>query len=319
MADKNINNKPAADKSPRQRKKRYRLNNFHPVTNWIMYIILGIFSFMCLFPFFYVIIISFTDELSIVKNGFQLIPDSWNLDAYRYLWHMKDQLLQSYGVTIIITIVGTVLSVMMIAFYAYAISRKQFVYRKFFTFFAFFTMLFSGGLVPTYIVTTQYLGLKNSIWALILPLAMNVFYLIIMRTFFLRSVPESILESARIDGASELRIFFQIVFPLSLPGIATIALFSTLGYWNDWFHALLYIDVPSLVPLQSLLMKIEGNLEYMRLNTDISSVQADLFSAIPADAAKMAMVVIATLPIAVAYPFFQKYFISGLTIGGVKE
>lgn len=319
MADKNINNKPAADKSPRQRKKRYRLNNFHPVTNWIMYIILGIFSFMCLFPFFYVIIISFTDELSIVKNGFQLIPDSWNFDAYRYLWHMKDQLLQSYGVTIIITIVGTVLSVMMIAFYAYAISRKQFVYRKFFTFFAFFTMLFSGGLVPTYIVTTQYLGLKNSIWALILPLAMNVFYLIIMRTFFLRSVPESILESARIDGASELRIFFQIVFPLSLPGIATIALFSTLGYWNDWFHALLYIDVPSLVPLQSLLMKIEGNLEYMRLNTDISSVQADLFSAIPADAAKMAMVVIATLPIAVAYPFFQKYFISGLTIGGVKE
>lgn len=302
-----------------RKKRKNKINSFHPITNGLMYIILGLFTFVCLFPFLYVIVISFTDELSIIKNGFQLIPDSWNFDAYRYLWQMKDQLLQSYGVTIFITIVGTVISVMMIAFYAYAISRQQFAYRKFFTFFAFFTMLFGGGLVPSYIVITQFLGLKNTIWALILPLAMNVFYLIIMRTFFIRSVPESILESARIDGASELRIFFQIVFPLSLPGIATIALFSTLGYWNDWFQALLYIDVPNLVPLQSLLMKIEGNLEYMRLNSDVSSTQADLFNAIPADAAKMAMVVIATLPIAVAYPFFQKYFISGLTIGGVKE
>lgn len=319
MDHKEMNSQSVKTNNRRKSKGAYKLNNFHPVTNLIMYIVLGIFTFMCLFPFAYVIIISFTDELSIVQNGFQLIPDSWNLDAYRYLWHMKDQLLQSYVVTIFITIIGTVLSVMMIAFYAYAISREQFVYRKFFTFFAFFTMLFGGGLVPTYIVMTQYLGLKNSVWALILPLSMNVFYLIIMRTFFIRSVPESILESARIDGASEFRIFFQIVFPLSLPGIATIALFSTLGYWNDWFHALLYIDVPNLVPLQSLLMKIEGNLEYMRLNTDVSSMQADLFSAIPADAAKMAMVVIATLPIAIAYPFFQKYFISGLTIGGVKE
>lgn len=317
MSDKNMTNNQAQEKP--MKKRKYNPNGFHPITNSVMYIILGLFTFICLFPFIYVILISFTDELSIVKNGFQLIPDSWNLDAYRYLWQMKDQLLQSYGVTIFITIVGTALSVMMIAFYAYAISRQQFAYRNFFTFFAFFTMLFGGGLVPSYIVTTQFLGLKNSVWALILPLAMNVFYLIIMRTFFVRSVPESILESARIDGASELRIFFQIVFPLSLPGIATIALFSTLGYWNDWFHALLYIDVPNLVPLQSLLMKIEGNLEYMRMNSDVSSTQADLFSAIPADAAKMAMVVIATLPIAVAYPFFQKYFISGLTIGGVKE
>ncbi len=127
------------------------------------------------------------------------------------------------------------------------------------------------------------------------------------------------MESARIDGASELRSFFQIVFPLSLPGIATIALFSTLGYWNDWFNALLYIDQPNLVPLQSLLMKIEANLEFMRQNVEISAMQSSLFDTIPADAAKMAMVVIATLPIAVSYPFFQKYFVGGLTVGGVKE
>ncbi|WP_084782406.1 carbohydrate ABC transporter permease [Bacillus niameyensis] len=284
-----------------------------------MSIFLGIFTFMCLFPFAYVILISFTSEESIVRNGFQIIPEAWSLDAYRYLWHMKDQLFQSYGITILITVVGTVISVMMVTFYSYAISRQQFKYRRFFTMFAFFTMLFSGGMVPTYIVATQFLHIKDTIWALILPLAMNAFYIIIMRTFFIRSVPESILESARIDGAGELRSFFQIVFPLSLPGIATIALFSTLGYWNDWFQALLYIENPSLIPLQSLLMKIEANMEFMRQNTEISAMQSSLFDTIPADAAKMAMVVIATLPIAVSYPFFQKYFISGLTIGGVKE
>ncbi|MEK3888097.1 carbohydrate ABC transporter permease [Bacillus sp. FSL K6-3431] len=303
----------------RKRKKKFDPHGFHPVTNWGMNIALAIFTFMCLFPFFYVIMISFTDEATIAKKGYQLIPEKWSLEAYKYLWHMKEQLLQSYGVTIFITVVGTVISVMMIAFYAYAISRKQFKYRRFFTFFAFFTMLFGGGMVPFYIVATQFLGLKDSIWALILPLSMNAFYIIIMRTFFMRSVPESILESARIDGASELRTFFQIVFPLSLPGIATIALFSTLGYWNDWFNALLFIDKPTLVPLQSLLMKIESNLEFMRQNIEISATQSSLFSSIPADTAKMAMVVIATLPIAVSYPFFQKYFISGLTIGGVKE
>lgn len=291
----------------------------HPVTNMIISLLLGILALTCVFPFIYVIIISLTSEESIVRNGFELFPKEWSVDAYRYLWSMKDALFRSYGVTILITILGTVISVFMITFYAYAISRPQFKYRRFFTFLAFFTMLFSGGLVPTYIVVTQFLDLKNTIWALILPLAMNAFYIIIMRTFFIKSVSESILESARMDGASEWRIFFQIIFPLSLPGIATIALFSTLGYWNDWFNALLYIDNPNLVPLQSLLMKIEANLEFMRQNMDISIMQQSLFDTIPQESAKMAMVVIATLPIAVSYPFFQKYFISGLTIGGVKE
>jgi len=301
-------------------RKKYRdPQHLHPVANTIVAVLLGILAFACVFPFLYVIIISFTNEESIVRNGFQLIPKEWSMDAYRYLWSMKDSFFRSYGVTIYITILGTIISVFMITFYAYAISRPQFKYRRFFTFLAFFTMLFSGGLVPTYIVVTQFLHLKNTIWALILPLAMNAFYIIVMRTFFLKSVSESILESARIDGASEWRIFFQIIFPLSLPGIATIALFSTLGYWNDWFTALLYIDNPNLVPLQALLMKIEANLEFMRQNMDVAIMQTSLFDTIPQESSKMAMVVIATLPIAVSYPFFQKYFISGLTIGGVKE
>lgn len=302
-----------------KQKKRKNLFGFHPVTNGLMTTLIGIISILCVFPFIYVIIISLSSQKSIDTDGFRLIPKTWSLEAYKYLWHMKEQLLTSYGITIIVTVVGTIISVLMISFYAYAISRPQFKYRKFFTFIALFTMLFGGGMVPFYIVVTQFLGLKNSIWALILPLAMNAFYIIVMRTFFMKSVPESILESARIDGASEFRIFFQIVFPLSLPGLATIALFSTLGYWNDWFNALLFIDNPHLVPLQSLLMKIESNLEFMRQNTEIAARQSDLLSAIPEDSAKMAMVVIATLPIAVTYPFFQKYFISGLTIGGVKE
>ncbi|CQR45850.1 L-arabinose transport system permease protein AraQ [Paraliobacillus sp. PM-2] len=301
-------------------RKKYRdPQHLHPFVNKIITVLLGILAIACIFPFIYVVIISLTSEETIVKNGFQLIPEAWSGEAYQYLWSMKGQLFRSYGVTIFVTVVGTAISVLMITFYAYAISRPQFKYRRFFTMFAFFTMLFSGGLVPMYIVVTQFLELKDTVWALILPLTMNAFYIIIMRTFFMKSVSESILESARIDGASEWRIFFQIIFPLSLPGIATIALFSTLGYWNDWFQALLYINDPDLVPLQSLLMKIESNLEFMRENMDVANMQQSLFSTIPQESAKMAMVVIATLPIAVSYPFFQKYFISGLTIGGVKE
>ena len=183
-------------------------------------------------------------------------------------------------------------------------------------FLVFFTMLFGGGMVPSYIVMTQVLGLKNSILALILPLAFSAYNIIVMRTFFQKSVPESIIESARIDGASEFRIFLKIVLPLSIPGIATIALFSTLAYWNDWFNAMLYIDYPNLVPLQYMLIKIENNMEFIRQNAMLSN---DVLGTLPQESVRMAMVVISTLPIACTYPFFQKYFIGGLTIGGVKE
>ncbi|MFD1173429.1 carbohydrate ABC transporter permease [Oceanobacillus picturae] len=284
-----------------------------------MTILLGVTAFLCIFPFLYVIIISLSSEESLIRYGYKLIPQEWSLDAYSYLWNMRGQLFQSFGISLLVTILGTVISVLMITMYAYAISRPQFRYRGFFTFFAFFTMLFNAGLVPLYIVMNQFLDLRNTIWALILPLAMNAFYIIIMRTFFVRSIPEAILESARIDGASEWRIFFKISVPLAVPGIATIALFSTLGYWNDWFHALLFIDDPNLVPLQALLMRIENNLEFIRQNTELGGAAQEIYATVPQDAAKMAMVVLATLPIALTYPFFQKYFISGLTIGGVKE
>jgi putative aldouronate transport system permease protein len=180
-------------------------------------------------------------------------------------------------------------------------------------------MLFNGGLVPSYIVTTRLLGLENSVWALILPLAVNAFYIMIMRTFFSTMIPDAIVESGKIDGAGEFGIFFRLIVPLALPGLATIALFSTLGYWNDWFNALLYIDDPSLVPLQSMLMRIENSMQFILANSNNTSLGVGVLQSMPQDTSRMAMVVLATGPIVLAYPFFQRYFVQGLTVGAVKE
>ncbi|MFD0714440.1 carbohydrate ABC transporter permease [Paenibacillus sp. GCM10027626] len=290
-----------------------------PVWNILFNVAAGLFAFVCVFPFLFVTIISFTAESALNNNGYRLIPEKWSLDAYSYLFKAGDQLLRSYGVTIIVTLVGTVISMVLISLFAYAVSRKTFKYRNFFAFFAFFTMLFNGGMVPTYIVSTQLLGLKDSIWALILPLAVNAFYIMIMRTFFSTSVPDAIIESGKIDGAGEFGIFFRLVLPLSLPGLATIGLFSTLGYWNDWFNALLYIDEPTLVPLQSMLMRIENSMQFILQNSQNASVSTGLLQSMPQDSSRMAMVVLATGPIVLAYPFFQRYFVQGLTVGAVKE
>ncbi|MCA0753608.1 carbohydrate ABC transporter permease [Paenibacillus sp. N4] len=290
-----------------------------PAWNVLFNLFAGIFAFLCVFPFLFVAVISFTDEKSLARNGYRLIPEQWSFDAYRYIFKAGDQLLRSYGVTILITVIGTAIGVVSIALFAYAISRKSFKYRNFFAFFAFFTMLFNGGLVPTYIVVTQLLGMKDTLWALILPLAVNAFYIMIMRTFFSTMVPDAIIESGKIDGAGEFGIFFKLVLPLSLPGLATISLFSVLGYWNDWFNALLYIDDPNLVPLQSMLMRIENSMQFILQNAQNASISTGLLQSMPQDTSRMAMVVLATLPIIFAYPFFQRYFVQGLTIGAVKE
>lgn len=227
--------------------------------------------------------------------------------------------MNSLWISVLVTVVGTVINSTFTSTYAYAISRSNFKYRKFFTVFCLITMLFSPGMVANYIVVTNMLHLKDTLWALILPMAVSPFNIIVMRTFFKRQVSESIIESARIDGASEMRIFTQIVIPLAVPGIATISLFAALGYWNDWFNALLYIQSDNLIPLQYLLMKIQSNIEMLSQNASAGTQFGGSLMAIPKEATRMAMVVIATLPIACSYPFFQKYFVRGLTIGGVKE
>lgn len=283
-------------------------------------ILLILFTLSCIFPFIFVIVISLTDEKALQLNGYELLPAQWSTDAYQYLIQDGGQLLRSLGVIIMITVIGTLITVFMTGTYAYVLSRASFPYRKFFTFYLFFTMLFAGGMVPSYLVMTKMLGLKNTIWALILPLAFSPYNVIILRTFFKKSIPESIIESAKMDGCSEFRVFFQIVLPLAIPGVATIGLFSSLGYWNDWFNALLYIDTNKLIPLQYLLMKIQNSMEFLANNNDITLAQQQAIqNSLPQESTRMAMVVVATLPIAIVYPFFQKYFVQGLTIGGVKE
>lgn len=309
------------DKEKNKKKKQHiysvKYKGFGKKPNIFFTILIGLFAFSCVFPFIFIIILSFSDETSMVVNGYQLIPEAWSLDGYRYLAQMGDQIIQALFVTVFVTVVGTLINTTLTSSFAYAISRKDFRFRKFFTMFALVTMLFSAGLVPGYIVMTSLLGLKDTIWALILPMAMSPFNIIVMRTFFVRSVPNAIIESARIDGAGELRTFWKIVLPLAIPGIATISLFAAIGFWNDWFNALLYIQSENLMPLQYVLMQIQSNIEFMIENAGMSSMIAS--AGIPKEATRMAMVVISTLPIALSYPFFQKYFISGLTIGGVKE
>lgn len=283
-------------------------------------VLLTIFAISCIFPLIFVTIISLTDNEILTVNGYSLMPEKWSLEAYKYIFSEGSQLLSSLGITVFITILGTAITVFMTGTYAYVLSRTSFGFKKLFTFYLFFTMLFSGGLVPSYLVMTRLLGLKNTIWALILPLAFSPFNVIILRTFFKKTISESIIESAKIDGASEFKIFWKIVIPLAIPGVATIALFASLGYWNDWFNALLYIDNNKIIPLQYLLMKIQSSIDFMSNNSNLTlDQQQSIQRTLPQESMRMAMVIIATLPIAIFYPFFQKYFVQGLTIGGVKE
>ncbi|KRM24193.1 carbohydrate ABC transporter permease [Latilactobacillus graminis] len=303
------------------RKKKHisavEIRKFSSGTNLFFNIFLAIFALSCILPFFFIIILSLTKESDITMYGYQFWPKHWGTTSYVYLGKMSKQVITSLGVTVFITIVGTMMNSLFASTYAYAISRKDFAYAKFFTIFALISMLFVPGMVPTYLVVTQMLGLKDNIWALILPMSFGVYNVLIMRSFFKTSIPEAIIESARIDGASEMRIFRSIVIPLAIPGIATISLFTSLGYWNDWMNALLYITDDKLIPLQYLLVKIQNNIQVMTQQMS-SGGSAMLTQNIPAEGMRFAVVVIATLPIALTYPFFQKYFVKGMTIGGVK-
>ncbi|WP_416377998.1 carbohydrate ABC transporter permease [Clostridium tertium] len=286
----------------------------------ILNVLFGILAALCIVPFLFVLIISLTSESSLQANGYRFWPEKWSLEAYKYIFESGSNIIRAYGVTIVVTITGTILGLIIMTTYAYALSRKNFAYRKFFTKLIFIPMLFSGGMVSSYLVVTRFLGLKNNILALILPICVSSFHIIILRTFFKTTVPDAIIESAKIDGASEFLLFLRIVLPISLPAIATIALFLTLGFWNDWFNAMLYIDKNSLIPLQYLLIKLETSIEFLVNNSQSIGLNAtEAVSKMPKETVKMAIVVITTLPIIFAYPFFQKYFVSGLTVGAVKE
>ena len=295
-------------------------NKIKKSTNVLFNVILTILSLLSVIPFIFVIIISFTDEEALAMNGYRFIPEKWSLYAYEYIVSAGENILRSYGVTILVTVVGTLIGLLLTGTYAYALSRKTYAFRSFFTKVITVPMLFSGGMIANYLVMTKVLMLKNTIWALILPLCMNSFNVIVLRTFFKTSIPDSVVESAKIDGASEWKLFFRIVIPMAMPGLATIGLFLTLGYWNDWFNALMYIDNKDWIPLQFLLMQIQNSIDWLASNKSMMGVDGIQAAAnLPKETIKMAIVVISTLPIIFAYPFFQRYFVNGLTIGAIKE
>ena len=280
----------------------------------ICYVVVGLMALICLLPLLVIIGSSFTSENYIRFHGYTLIPREFNLDAYAKIFKNPLSVLNAYGVSILIMVVGTGCGLFLTVLTAYVLSRKDFKYRNGFSFFFYFTTLFNGGMVCTYIFYIQYLHLKDSLWALILPGMFNVFYLLIMRSF-VQAIPSALIESAKIDGAGEYRIFFQIILPLLKSGMATIGLFLALGYWNDWYNAMLYINSSEKYPLQYMLYNLLQQSQAMaRMAAQAGILVADM----PSNSLKMAMAVVAIGPIILLYPFVQKYFVKGVTVGSVK-
>lgn len=302
------------------KKNHLRLNSVSRGAEAVIYIILGLFSLCCIIPFIFVIIISFSAESSIRAIGYSFIPQAWSADAFRYAFQKLPQIWRSYFNSIFITVVGTVLSTFMCALYSYVLYRPDFKFRGFFNFFSFFTMIFGGGLVPTYIVCSQVLGLSENYAALIVPLLVNPFNIIIMRTFFKSSVPLELIEAATIDGSGEYNTLFRVVAPIAKPGVATIALLNALVFWNDWYLSLLYIKRNKILqPLQALLMELQNNVEYLsRMSGQMGAAAINEAAKMPTQSLRMVLVVLIVVPIACAYPFFQRYIVAGLSVGSVK-
>ena len=295
------------------------INRISKPANIVFSLIFIILAFMCIMPLVFVIIISLSSDKSIDQIGYAIIPLEWTIYAYDYLRNSGDTIGRAFMVSLGVTTAGTAFGLLMNSTMGYVLSRPSFKLRKLYTIIIFIPMLFSGGLVSSYMINTQLLGLRNSYLALILPLAVSSFYIIVLRTFFQTSVPDSIIESAKIDGASQFKIFFRIVLPISLPVLATVGLFLSFAYWNDWFMAMLYIrsDHQHMFPLQYVLISIERNMEFLKRNSAFFTATMT-GSRLPLESIRMALVVIVVLPIACAYPFFQQYFTSGLTIGAIK-
>ena len=297
-----------------------RLNRIHPVTNVLFNALFLILALVCFLPIIFIFIISITKEEVIRSQGYQIFVTAETIatDAYEYLWGQRNTILNGLWISILVTGAGTVLGVALTALLGYVLSRTEHKLNNFLTVMVFIPMVFGGGLASSYVVNTQMLGLKNTLWALILPLLVSSFNVTIARTFFRTTVPDSIIESAKIDGASQWRVFCQIVLPISKPVLATLALFLAFGYWNDWYQSLLYIGKDELESLQAILISMQNNLAYLTKNPTAAMSIADLKNSMPEESVRMAIAFIVAVPIACIYPFFQKYFISGLTVGAVK-
>ncbi len=284
------------------------------VVKLVGYIFIGFFALICVIPFYLIIIASFTSEASLIRDGYPILPTGFDLQSYMLCLKNPISILKAYGTTIGVTAVGTTLAVLMATMTGYVLSRKDFPWRNGFSFFFFFTTLFSGGLVPWYMMCVRYLHMKNTYLALILPLMFSVWNMIIAKTF-MNGIPDAISESAKIDGANDMVIFVKLILPLSKPLLATLGLFSALAYWNDWYNCMLYVTNEDMFNLQYYLQRMLGSAEAMRIVAEKSGIA---LPSVPLEGMKMAMTLIATGPIVLLYPFVQRYFVKGLTIGAVK-
>ena len=282
-----------------------------------MHLICVILCICCVAPFILLITSSLTEESTLVRNGYSFFPASWSLESYEYLIMKGDKIVRAYGVTIFTTVVGTTVSILITLLTAYPLSRKDLPARYLISFFVFFTMLFNGGLIPTYMLYANTLHMRNTIWALIVPgMLMSGFYVIMMRSFLTANIPEEIIEAARMDGASEYGILFRTVVPLSVPMIVTLVLMVGLGYWNSWTNGLYYLTDSSLYGIQNVLNEMLQNIQFLQQD---SSVAAHVNAQdIPSVGIRMAIAVVGAIPILIIYPFLQKYFVKGIVVGGVK-
>lgn len=294
---------------------RRKTNRGYRVFNVVSMIVVGLFTLLCLVPFLLLLIASFTDNEEVVLHGFAFIPKKLSFGSYSFLFKNSQGLVNAYKVTIASTVVTTVGGVFLTAMTGYALSRQDFRSRNLFSFMFYFTQLFGGGMIPWYMMVSEYLGMRDSIWALIIPSLLGSYNVLLMRNFIKQCVPAEVVESARIDGAGDMRIFLKIVLQLSTPALATIGLFIALGKWNDWYSSMLFIKTESKHTLQYYLYRIV-NMSNAVKNMQQAGVSASV--ELPSETLKMAMAMVATGPVVLVYPFFQRYFVKGLTVGAVK-
>ena len=295
-----------------------KMNRIRPMTNVGFNVLFVVLSLMCIIPVIFVFIISISSEDSLRLMGYSFFPMELSGKAYEFLWNERGTIFQAFKISVIVTVLGTILGLILTTSMGYVLSRPQYRLKRFYTWMVFIPMIFNGGMVANYVVVSNFLGLNDTLGALIFPLAVSSFNIIICKTFFRTTIPDSLIESAKLDGATQFTIFTRIVVPISKPVFATIGLFLTFGYWNDWFQSSLYISNSKLVSLQALLNNMMKNLEYIANNPGAGLTLQQYKNSMPTESVRMAIAIVIVVPIACAYPFFQKYFISGLTIGAVK-
>lgn len=303
-----------------QHKKKYRFNEISKGWNVVFTTIFSIMAFVSVMPLVLVICISFSSSESLTLNGYKFFPSELSMEAYKAVFEMGSSFWQSYKMTVLYVFGGTALSLFIMSMLAYVLARKEFKYRSAVAFYIYFTTLFSGGLVPSYILNTRYLHINDTVWIFLLPGLVSAFDVIVLRTFVQTTIPDSLFDAAKIDGANAFGVYWRIVLPLFKAGLATIGLFNVVSRWNNWFTGILYITKPELVPVMTLLQRIQKDIDFLKKNSDLvgTAEGAEMLANIPSESTRMAITLIAILPLLVIYPFFQRHFVKGLTVGSVK-